>query len=38
MLPPGDYTIPVMTYCMKHSGVSPDAHLYTLSKLEGSAR
>jgi hypothetical protein len=36
MLPPGDYTIPVMTYCMKHSGASPDAHLYTLSKLEGS--
>jgi hypothetical protein len=36
MLPPGDYTIPVMTYCIKHSGASPDAHLYTLSKLEGS--
>ena len=36
MLPPGDYSIPVMTYCMKHSGASPDAHLYTLSKLEGS--
>jgi len=36
MLPPGDYIIPVMTYCMKHSGASPDAHLYTLSKLEGS--
>ena len=36
MLPPGGYIIPVMTYCMKHSGTSPDAHLYTLSKLEGS--
>lgn len=36
MLPPGDYIIPVMTYCMNHSGSSPDAHSYTLSKLEGS--
>lgn len=35
MLPPGDYIIPVMTYCMNHSGASPDAHSYTLSKLEG---
>ncbi len=36
MLPPGDYIIPVMTYCMNHSGSSPDAHSYTLSRLEGS--
>lgn len=36
MLLPGDYIFPVMTYCMNHSGSSPDAHSYTLSKLEGS--
>ncbi len=36
MLLPGDYIIPVMTYCMNHSGSSPDTHSYTLSKLEGT--
>lgn len=35
-LPPGDYIIPVMTYCMNHRGSSPDAHSYTLSRLEGT--
>lgn len=32
----GDYVIPVMTYCMKHSGTSPIGHIYSLSKLEGT--
>lgn len=34
-LPPGDYIIPVMTYCMKSSGASPSAHRYQLGKLSG---
>jgi hypothetical protein len=32
---PGDYTIPVMTYCMNASGASPDAPIYALSQLQG---
>ena len=35
LLSNGDYTIPVMTYCMKSSGRSPDAHIYSLSQLKG---
>jgi hypothetical protein len=31
----GDYVIPVMTYCMRSSGSSPDGHRYTLGKLTG---
>ena len=34
-LPPGDYVIPVMSYCMKSSGSSPGAHRYQLGKLSG---
>lgn len=34
-LPPGDYLIPVMSYCMKSSGSSPTAHRYLLGKLRG---
>jgi hypothetical protein len=34
-LQPGDYEIPVQTYCMESSASSPNAHRYTLSKLEG---
>ncbi len=33
---PGDYIIPVMTYCMKSNGSSPDGHPYTLSRLAGT--
>jgi hypothetical protein len=36
LLSPGDYVIPVMTYCMKQAGSSPSGHIYSLSKLEGS--
>ncbi len=35
MLSPGDYVIPVMTYCMEQAGSSPSGHIYSLSKLEG---
>lgn len=35
LLSPGDYIIPVMTYCMKQSGESPDRHIYSLSKMTG---
>lgn len=35
LLFPGDYIIPVMTYCMKQSGESPDGHIYSLSKING---
>lgn len=35
VLLPGDYIVPVMTYCMNSHGSSPDAHPYTLSKLAG---
>jgi hypothetical protein len=35
LLSPGDYIIPVMTYCMKQSGESPDGHIYSLSKMTG---
>lgn len=36
-LPPGDYIIPVISYCMKSSGSSPSAHRYQLGKLSGRA-
>jgi hypothetical protein len=36
-LPPGDYVIPVMSYCMKSSGSSPSAHRYLLGKISGRA-
>ncbi len=32
---PGDYSIPVMTYCMKSSSSSPEGHTYTLDQLKG---
>lgn len=35
LLSPGDYIIPVMTYCMKQSGESPNGHIYSLSKISG---
>jgi hypothetical protein len=35
LLSPGDYIVPVMTYCMKRSGESPDGHIYSLSKISG---
>ncbi len=35
LLAPGDYTFPVMTYCMKESGTSPRGHSYVLSYLKG---
>lgn len=34
---PGDYIVPVMTYCMKSSGASPSNHRYQLGKLSGRA-
>ncbi len=33
---PGDYIIPVITYCMKSNGASPAGHQYTLAQLQGS--
>jgi hypothetical protein len=36
LLEPGDYLIPVMTYCMNSKGSSPDAHSYILSQMQGS--
>jgi hypothetical protein len=35
LLAPGDYTFPVMTYCMKSSASSPAGHIYSLSQLTG---
>jgi hypothetical protein len=35
LLSPGDYVIPVMTYCMVQSGKSPNGHIYSLSKTTG---
>jgi len=35
LLAPGDYTFPVMTYCMKSSASSPAGHIYSLSPLTG---
>ena len=35
LLSPGDYSIPVMTYCMNSSSSSPAGHAYTLSRIEG---
>jgi hypothetical protein len=35
LLNPGDYTFPVMTYCMKSSASSPAGHVYSLSQLTG---
>lgn len=33
---PGDYVIPVMTYCMESSGSSPSGYSYVINKLQGS--
>ncbi len=35
MLRPGDYTIPVDVFCMKHSASSPSGHKYLLARLKG---
>lgn len=35
VLSSGDYTFPVMTYCMNSSASSPAGHIYSLGKLEG---
>jgi len=35
LLSPGDYSIPIMAYCMKSSSASPAGHTYTLSRMEG---
>ncbi len=35
LLSPGDYSIPVMTYCMKSNGSSPPGHIYSLASLQG---
>lgn len=35
MLAPGDYTIPVDVFCMKHSASSPSGHRYLLARLKG---
>lgn len=35
LLQPGDYAIPVMTFCMKSSASSPAAHLYRLASIAG---
>ena len=34
-LSPGDYIVPLMTYCMQSAESSPTAHQYRLSKLSG---
>ena len=36
LLTPGDYNIPVITYCMKSNGASPPGHTYALSLLQGT--
>jgi hypothetical protein len=35
LLSTGDYSIPVMTYCMKSSSSSPEGHTYTLDQMKG---
>ncbi len=35
LLSPGDYSIPVMTYCMESSSASPPGHTYTLNRIQG---
>jgi hypothetical protein len=35
LLSPGDYSIPVMTYCMKSSKSSPKGHRYILDQIKG---
>lgn len=35
LLTPGDYTIPVSVFCMKHSASSPPKHRYLLAPLKG---
>jgi hypothetical protein len=37
LLQPGDYIIPVMTFCLKHNADSPSGYIYTLNKLQGSS-
>jgi hypothetical protein len=36
VLLPGDYIIPVITFCMKSNGQSPDNHNYVLSQMYGA--
>lgn len=35
LLSKGDYSIPVMTYCMKSSSSSPEGHTYMLDQIKG---
>jgi hypothetical protein len=37
LLQPGDYVVPVMTFCLKHNADSPRGYIYTLNKMQGSA-
>lgn len=37
LLQPGDYVIPVMTFCLKNSAQSPRGYLYTLNTFQGSS-
>jgi hypothetical protein len=36
LLSPGDYIIPVMTYCMNVGGTNPSGYAYALASLQGS--
>jgi hypothetical protein len=36
LLSPGDYSIPVMTYCMNIGGMSPAGYTYALASLQGT--
>jgi hypothetical protein len=35
LLSPGNYSIPVMTYCMKSSSSSPKGHTYSIDQMKG---
>lgn len=37
LLQPGDYTIPVMTFCLRHNASSPGGYIYTLNQLQGKS-
>lgn len=37
LLQPGDYIIPVMTFCLKYNADSPSGYIYTLNQLQGSS-
>lgn len=37
LLQPGDYVIPVMTFCLKYDADSPSGYIYTLNQLQGSS-